>query len=79
MTISALTTYRSEDHPNMLWLEVETQDGIVGLGETFYAAESVEAYIHANLAPSVLGMSAMDIEAVHYRARPYIGFVGASV
>ncbi|HIL18451.1 MAG TPA: mandelate racemase/muconate lactonizing enzyme family protein, partial [Gammaproteobacteria bacterium] len=79
MTISALTTYRSEDHPNMLWLEVETQEGIVGLGETFYAAESVEAYIHANLAPNVLGMSAIDIEAVHYRARPYIGFVGASV
>ena len=79
MTISALTTYRSEDHPNMLWLEVETPDGIVGLGETFYAAESVEAYIHANLDPNVLGMSAIDIEAVQHRARPYIGFVGASV
>ena len=79
MTITALTTYRSEDHPNMLWLEVETRDGLVGLGETFYAAESVEAYIHTNLAPNVLGMSAIDIEAVHYRARPYIGFVGASV
>jgi len=62
----------------MLWLEAETADGVVGLGETFYAAEAVEAYIHANLAPIVLGMSAVDIEAVHYRTRPYVGFVAAS-
>ena len=62
----------------MLWLEAETADGVVGLGETFYAAEAVEAYIHANLAPIVLGMSAVDIEAVYYRTRPYVGFVAAS-
>ena len=78
MTITALTTYRSLEFPNLLWLEAETADGVVGLGETFYAAEAVEAYIHANLAPIVLGMSAVDIEAVHYRTRPYIGFVAAS-
>ena len=71
MTIAALTTYRSEEHPNMLWLEVETEDGVTGLGETFYAAEAVEAYVHANLAPIVLGLSAIDIEAVHHRTRPY--------
>ena len=79
MTIAALTTYRSEEHPNMLWLEVETGDGVTGLGETFYAAEAVEAYVHANLAPIVMGLSAIDIEAVHHRTRPYIGFVAASV
>ncbi|MEE3287730.1 MAG: mandelate racemase/muconate lactonizing enzyme family protein [Pseudomonadota bacterium] len=78
MTITALTTFRSEEHPNMLWLEVETGDGVTGLGETFYAAEAVEAYVHANLAPIVLGLSAIDIEAVHHRTRPYIGFVAAS-
>lgn len=78
MTITALTTYRSLEYPNMLWLEVETADGVVGLGETFYAAEAVEAYVHANLAPIVLGMSSVDIEAVHHRTRPYVGFVAAS-
>jgi|GEM_PF-1529008 L-alanine-DL-glutamate epimerase-like enolase superfamily enzyme len=50
----------------MVWLEVETGDGVVGLGETFYGAEVVEAYIHAQLALIVLGLSAHDIEAVHY-------------
>ena len=61
MTIISLTSYRTESHPNMLWLEVETKEGVIGLGETFYAAEAVETYIHSNLAPIVLGKPALDI------------------
>ena len=77
--IQDLITYRSEEHPNLLWLEVKTKDGIVGLGETFFAAEALEAYIHFNLAPIVLGLSAEDIELVHHKSRPYVGFVGAGM
>ena len=78
-TITELTTYRSEEHPNLLWLEIMTSDGITGLGETFFAAEALEAYIHSNLAPIVLGLPAEDIELVHHKTRPYVGFVGASL
>ena len=79
MTIISLTSYRTESHPNMLWLEVETKEGVIGLGETFYAAEAVETYIHSNLAPIVLGKPALDIGLIHNLTRPYIGFVAASV
>jgi len=79
MTIKSLTSYRTESHPNMLWLEVETKEGVIGLGETFYAAEAVESYIHSNLAPIVLGMPALDIGFIHNLTKPYIGFVAASV
>ena len=51
--IDQIITYRSEEHPNLLWLEVKTKDGVTGLGETFFAAEALEAYIHFNLAPIV--------------------------
>ena len=77
MKLTRLTTYRSEDLPNLLWIEAETSEGITGLGETFYAPEAVEAYIHSNIAPNVLGLPAQDIELIHHRTRPYIGFVGA--
>ena len=79
MKLTRLTTYRSEDLPNLLWIEAETSEGITGLGETFYAPEAVEAYIHSNIAPNVLGLPAQDIELIHHRTRPYIGFVGAGV
>ena len=41
--ITELITYRSKEYPNLLWLEVKTKDGVTGLGETFFAAEAVEA------------------------------------
>ena len=78
-TITELITYRSEEHPNLIWLEVKTKDGVTGLGETFFAAEAVEAYIHSNLAPMVLGLPAEDIELVHHKSKPYLGFVGAGM
>ena len=41
--IDEIITYRSEEHPNLLWLEVKTKDGVTGLGETFSAAEALLA------------------------------------
>ena len=77
--IDEIITYRSEEHPNLLWLEVKTKDGVTGLGETFFAAEALEAYIHSNLAPIVLGLPSEDIGMVHLKSRPYVGFVGAGL
>ena len=66
--IDEIITYRSEEHPNLLWLEVKTKDGVTGLGETFFAAEALEAYIHSNLAPIVLGLPSEDIGMVHLKS-----------
>ena len=77
--ITEIISYRSNEHPNLLWLEVKTEDGVIGLGETFFAAEALEAYIHINLAPIVLGLNAEDIGLVHHKSRPYVGFVGAGM
>jgi L-alanine-DL-glutamate epimerase-like enolase superfamily enzyme len=41
--------------PNLTWVEVEDDDGHVGLGETFYGAETVAAYVHESAAPYLLG------------------------
>ena len=34
MKITAIETIRSAEFPNILWVEVHTDEGIVGLGET---------------------------------------------
>ena len=36
MKVTAIETIRLEEFPNLLWVEVETDEGLVGLGETFY-------------------------------------------
>ena len=55
MKITAIKTYRLKEFSNVLWVHVETDAGIVGLGETFYGAGAVEAHIHETLSERLLG------------------------
>ena len=80
MRITAIETIRLKTQPNLIWVEVETDEGIVGLGETFRGAEAVEAYIHSISAPLICGQSPLDIERLHkLLSRGYLGFNGSGV
>ena len=48
-------------YPNVLFVEIETADGLVGLGETLFGAAAVSAYIHETAAPFLLGQDSRDI------------------
>ena len=73
MKITKLETIRVAERPNLLWLHVHTDEGITGLGETFFGAGAVEAYIHETLAPLVIGENPLRIE---YLARKVEGYLG---
>ena len=73
MKITKLETIRVAERPNLVWLHVHTDDGVMGLGETFFGAGAVEAYIHDNLAPLVIGEDPLRIE---YMARKVEGYLG---
>ena len=55
MKITKLETLRLKERPNLLWVLVHTNEGLVGLGETFFIAETVETYLHEYVAPRVIG------------------------
>jgi L-alanine-DL-glutamate epimerase-like enolase superfamily enzyme len=61
-TIRAVRTIRSAERANYLWLEIETADGHVGLGETNSSVGAVEAHIHDLIAPYLLGEDASSVE-----------------
>ena len=73
MKITKLETIRVAERPNLLWLHVHTDEGVTGLGETFFGAGAVEAYIHETLAPLVIGENPLRIE---YLARTVEGYLG---
>jgi L-alanine-DL-glutamate epimerase-like enolase superfamily enzyme len=73
MKITKLETIRVAERPNLLWLHVHTDEGVTGLGETFFGAGAVEAYIHDTLAPLVIGEDPLRIE---YLARKLEGYLG---
>ncbi len=74
MKITAIETVRLEENANLLWLLVHTDQGLIGLGETFFMARTVETYVHDQIAPRVIGEDPRDIERLSRKLRPYVGY-----
>ncbi len=80
MKIAAIETVRLEEFGNLLWVQVHTDTGLVGLGETFFGPQAVEAHIHETVAPLLLGKDALAIDRIsHTLQRGYLGFTGTGV
>jgi galactonate dehydratase len=81
MKISAIETVRIAERPNLLWVEVHTDEGITGLGETFYLSRTVEEYLHEYVAPRVIGRDPLAIDLLAADLVGYLGFrsTGAEV
>ncbi|MBC8790210.1 MAG: dehydratase [Tagaea sp. CACIAM 22H2] len=65
MTIVAIETIRTEAHDNLVWVRIETSSGLAGLGETFFAPEAVETYIHTGVAPNLLGRDESAVAGIN--------------
>jgi L-alanine-DL-glutamate epimerase-like enolase superfamily enzyme len=76
MRIEAVETLRLDEFPNVLWVRLHTDNGLCGLGETFFGARAVEAYIHETAAPLLLGADARRVEGLGEALTPYVGYAG---
>ncbi|WP_043837404.1 mandelate racemase/muconate lactonizing enzyme family protein [Muricoccus aerilatus] len=77
--VTRLRTIRIAERPNLIWVEIETEEGLVGLGESFRGAAAVEAVIHEAVAPWLVGKDSRRIEQVsRHLMTPYLGFHSAS-
>ena len=79
MKITALETIWLEEFPNLCWVEVQTDEGLTGLGETFFGPKAVIAYLHETAAPRLLGRDPLAIDR-HSRTLIhdyYLGFSGS--
>lgn len=79
MKIAKLETIRIADFPQLLWLQIHSDEGLVGLGETFFNAGAVEAYLHDDLAPQLIGRDPLAIDAIARDLVPYVGFRSTGV
>ncbi|HKS15358.1 MAG TPA: mandelate racemase/muconate lactonizing enzyme family protein [Pseudomonas sp.] len=77
--ITCVRTLRLPERPKLIWLEIETDEGLIGLGETFRGAATVEAAVHELIAPGLIGRDSRQIEAISVElTTPYIGYHSAS-
>ncbi len=79
MKITALETLRLREFANLIWVRLHTDEGLVGLGETFMGPAAVEAYLHETVAPSFVGRDPLRIEAINGALANYLGWRSAGV
>jgi L-alanine-DL-glutamate epimerase-like enolase superfamily enzyme len=77
--IIAVETLRAEELANLIWVRVHTDEGLVGLGETYFMASTVEAYLHDVVAPKLLGANPLQIDKISKDFTGYLGFRSTGV
>lgn len=79
MKITGIETIRIAEFPQLIWLHVRTDEGLTGIGETFFNAGAVETYLHEEVAPQVVGRDPLAIDAIARDLVPYVGFRSTGV
>ena len=75
--ITAVETIRPAIQPNLLFVVLHDDDGQAGLGEAFFGARTVEAYIHESAADVLLSEPDPTPERIARALIPYTGYQGA--
>ncbi|HEX3846787.1 MAG TPA: mandelate racemase/muconate lactonizing enzyme family protein [Steroidobacteraceae bacterium] len=75
-TIEAIETVRYQAQPNILWVRVHADNGMVGLGETFYLPGAVEAVVHDMIADFSLGQPVFNTEHLWDTVFSWANFYG---
>jgi galactonate dehydratase len=74
MKITAIETLLIEEFPNLTYLLIHTDEGLTGLGETFFGAQAVVAWAHETAAPYLLGKNPLQIDRHWAGLNPFVGF-----
>jgi L-alanine-DL-glutamate epimerase-like enolase superfamily enzyme len=67
MKIDRIDTVTNPEYPQLVWVQIGTDGGLIGLGETSFGVAAVEEFIHSELASYLLGQDPLKIEA-HWEA-----------
>lgn len=79
VNVTQIETIRLEEFANIIWVRVHTDEGIIGLGETFFGAQAVEAYLHETVAPYLIGKDPLQIDKHSRGLYGYLGYRSSGV
>ena len=66
MKIKSIETIQVKEFPLIIWVQINTDNGFTGLGETYFAPNAVSEIIHNVLSPLLINKNPLDIED-HWR------------
>jgi len=82
MIISKLETIRVGQFPDLIFVRIHTDTGLIGLGETWYGASTVESAVHDHFGPLLIGRDPHEIERhwqSMFRLSDHAGYGGAEL
>jgi galactonate dehydratase len=71
--VTRIDTVRLDEFPSLVHVLVHTDEGLTGLGETYFFADAVEAHVHDVVADYLLGQDPGQIERHATALRGYVG------
>jgi L-alanine-DL-glutamate epimerase-like enolase superfamily enzyme len=77
--ITGVETVCIDALPNLTYVRIHTDEGLIGLGETFFGAQAVTAWIHETAAGYLLGKDPLQIERHWHGLNPFVGFNSTGV
>ena len=82
MRIKKVETIQLGEQPQVLWVQLYTDTGLVGLGETWYAPTVVAAAVHDWFGPLLIGRDPHEVERLWeqmFRLSDHAGYGGAEM
>lgn len=82
MKITAIESFQWEEYPRLLSVQVHTDAGITGIGETVEKTAGSKGALHGTIAPIMLGQDPLDIEGLWrfaFDTIMYHGYGGAEL
>ncbi len=79
MKVTGIETIQLDEFGNILFVHVATDEGITGLGETFFGAPEVASYLHDTVAPKLIGQDPGQIDRLRVGIPGYVGTKGTGV
>ena len=73
MRVTAVETIQLGEFPNLCLVRLHTDEGLVGLGETFFGAAAVAAHVHETAAGRLLGRDPSAIDGLRLALANYVG------
>ena len=79
MKIIEVRTFNHIDFPNLIHVEIRTDEGVSGIGESYYFGKSVASFIEEFLGPAILGENPLNHEDVSRKMSTYVGYNGSGI
>ena len=73
MRITKVQTFVHDDFPNLFHVEITTDTGLVGLGESYYFGSTIAQFVESFAGPAIIGLNPLDAEDISRRLTTYVG------